>query len=429
MPGQLRPWAYMLLCLLVLLLIGCQQPDNSNNSTSALIETPEVLYLETLALFDERRPGFGLDTGVSDTPHEYPMAYALYASAEARRFLTTRDPAAFENAIRAAEWLIDHRDLAGNGDVGWGLPWPWDAFGDGTTNPPHTVYTITTALVIEALLDVFDACRCAQVANKEQICSHLIGTALQAADTFLEGHFDYYENSDEVVFWYSHSPEDSYHVLNVTSMFVGELQRLSRYVESREKRIVLELMADRGARYILNRTNIDEKGNPFWYYLGDKRPSNAFVRPNDLVHESYLVYGLANYAIYGGRLATRIDLFKLLLSLNRFLDDENRAYEFPRNWNPSPDREELRHRPARLWGVGYALFVSAYIEDYLGLNPSLSVRLLYALRPYWSGQGWSFRPGETSPFYPRQVAHVLVGLSSLLFPTVKAPECGEGDRK
>ena len=423
-----RLWLCIMLCLSTNFLVGCQQRDSS---TPALTEKAswEALYLETLALFDERRPGFGLDTYVSDAPHDYSMAYALYASAEARRFLATRDPVAFENAIRAAEWLIDHRAQAGDGDVGWGLPWPWDAFGDSTTNPAHTVYGITTALGIEALLDVFDACGCAQTANKGQICAHLVETAIQAAETFLDGCFDYYEDSDELVFWYSHLPEDSYHVLNVTSMLVGQLQRLSRYVESQEKRTVLELTAERGARYILNRMNVDEQGNPYWHYLGDRRPPDALVRPNDLVHESYTIHGLVNYAIYGGRLATRIDLFRLLLSLNRFLNDDNRAYEFPRNWDPGPDGEELRHQPARLWGVGYALFVSAYIEDYLGLSPSLSARFLYALRPYWSGQGWSFRPGEASLFYPRQVAHVLAGLSSLLFPTVKAPECGEGDWK
>lgn len=66
MPGQLGAVVYMLLCFLIVLLTGCQQSDNS---TSALIETPEALYLKTLAFFNEHCPRFGLHTCVFDTPY------------------------------------------------------------------------------------------------------------------------------------------------------------------------------------------------------------------------------------------------------------------------------------------------------------------------------------------------------------------------
>ena len=49
--------------------------------------------------------------------------------------------------------LLDWPDKHPSEKFGWGLPFAWDAFGDGTENNPNTVYSISTGLVIKALLD------------------------------------------------------------------------------------------------------------------------------------------------------------------------------------------------------------------------------------------------------------------------------------
>ena len=49
--------------------------------------------------------------------------------------------------------LLDWPNKYPSGKFGWGLPFAWDAFGDGTQNEPNTVYSISTGLVIKALLD------------------------------------------------------------------------------------------------------------------------------------------------------------------------------------------------------------------------------------------------------------------------------------
>jgi len=373
------------------------------------------LYIRTLALFKEDRPGYGIDTGAEETAYDHPMAYALYASAEARRFLVTRDIFALENANRAANWLRNHGALAETGDIGWGLPYAWDAFSEGTINPPNTVYTITTALGIMALLDTYEACRVAST-KEELSCEDFLDIAIQAARTFLNGHFDQI-SSDEIVFWYSSLEQDSYHVLNVSSMFAGQLQRLAQYISSPNERTVFEEFADRAIQYVLHRMIVDEQGNCYWHYFGDKKPHNVANRSNDLVHEAYTIFGITEYVAYGGRLAESVDLGLLLESLKLFLGVDDVIYEFPKCWDFGPGKAEVRYRPARLWGVGFALFVASYIEQLLGYDRRISSALFQGLLKYWTNGKWNLTPNRKSPIYPRQIAHVLLGLSAWFFPT------------
>src|SRR5690606_12000299 len=96
---------------------------------------------------------------VRSTPEhvmDHPMAYAFFASAEAHRYSRTQDRASLARAGAAAEWLVQNADLDGDGATAWGLPFAWDAFGDGSENPEHNAYTITTAVAVQALLDVYE---------------------------------------------------------------------------------------------------------------------------------------------------------------------------------------------------------------------------------------------------------------------------------
>ena len=69
------------------------------------------------------------------------MTYGLVASAAAAAGDDT-------TADMAADWLIDDMDSGG-----WGTAWTWDPFGDGSTTPADTPYSVTTAIAIQGLLD------------------------------------------------------------------------------------------------------------------------------------------------------------------------------------------------------------------------------------------------------------------------------------
>ena len=87
------------------------------------------------------------------------LAYQADALARAARAVAASDPARSQRytsvAITIANYLVRHDALAPNGQLGWGRPDAWDAFGDGTVNPAHQVYAFQTALVSWALLDVY----------------------------------------------------------------------------------------------------------------------------------------------------------------------------------------------------------------------------------------------------------------------------------
>lgn len=305
-------------------------------------------YTQLLGMFDAERPGYGLDAYTPDEAMDQAMAYALFASAEANR-------GALESAKRAAGWLIANRPGGG-----WGLPFAWDAFSDGSENPANTVYTITTALGVQGLLDVYDA-------TGEAVYRD---TAKEAMDTLLGAMTDDY-------FWYSVRPEDDYPVYNVNGMMLGQLQRLG-----------MSDLADEVLAFVLSGALRDEAGHVYWPYSADN------ARPNDLVHESYTMQGLVDYVRFGGR--REVDLLALYDSLERFIG--------PKGVRELPGGEAR----ARLWGIGAALSTAVLLERELGLEPDLSRRFAEAAFEHYDL--------DEEPFYPRQAAHVLQGLSLVAFP-------------
>jgi hypothetical protein len=87
------------------------------------------------------------------------LAYQADALARSARLFATSDPARARRystlAAHIADYLVQHDTLERGGQIGWGLPAAWDAFGNGTVNPPYQVYAFQTALVSWALLDTY----------------------------------------------------------------------------------------------------------------------------------------------------------------------------------------------------------------------------------------------------------------------------------
>jgi len=393
----------LLLCVSFLLsIVGCKRSSGTGKTQPYF----HKLYMDTLQRFDQAHPGFGLDVLFTAQKAHHPKAYALFASAEVLRFRATGDPKALDNALRAARWLVENSDLDEDGEVGWGFPFPWDAGGDGSVNPAHTEYTIDTAVVIQALLDVYDV---GQQANLNTDLSELLVTAVRAAETFTKGRYD--EDGSGIVFWYSTALEDSYHVINVSAMMAAVLQRLSHY-NIREFELFAQL-ADRGIQYVLAHA-LEKDGIPYWLYFGDKWPATLQEnRPNDLQHEAYIVQSLLDYKRYSGKFGDLIDPAKLLASLQRFVGPD-KIYELPLGYPYSETLRSASKDWARLWGVGYALHVARQLETWIGGSCGLSARLAEALvSAYYRNGLWFLRPDSDQVIsYPRQLAFVLLGLGS-----------------
>lgn len=367
-------------------------------------------YADTLALFSPEAPGYGADVSCTSELHDQPKAYCLYASAEARRFAATREPTALGNAMRAADWLVENADLDNDGVIGWGLPFAWDAGADGSLNSANTEYAIETAMGIQALLDVRDVLD--PVAYRERRSAY-IGTSLAAAQTYAAAHT--IRVADGIVFRYSSENADSYHVLNVTAMIAGQLQRLSRCVPAREAE-QLETLSDAAIAYIAARA-VTTDGVPFWLYYGAELPASRQDNnlPNDMQHESYILQGILDYQLNEGHLGVLFSPHVLLANLQRFLTAKKvvlfpRGYEYPLNLANTLDRWP------ELWRIAYALHVAVRLEEALGLNAgAVSSTLAANLLDAYRGRNgdWLYSPDDPRPCsYPRQLAFVLLGLSS-----------------
>lgn len=342
----------------------------------ACAPTPSNDYDRLANRFDAKAPGRGLDSYAPSVSSDHAMAYGLIASADARWHARTGDARALERAKRAATWLVENRDVDGDGLVGWGLSFTWDAFADGTTNPIGWPYTITTALGVQGLLDVHEVTRDPQ----------LLAVALEATRAMLDHSL--VRAGDEAWFQYSPAEHDAHPVFNVSSMMLGQLQRLA-VVEP-----ALAEAADLVAAHLLRAQLVDGEGRVFWMYSAPGAPSDD--RENDLVHVAYIVQGLADYARFGG--AIEVDVLALYESLGAFLMPDGGVSEMP-----------FGEAPARDWGVGAALYAVALMEQELGVDGGLSAHFYRAAAAYGP-------PKER--FYPRQAAHVLLGLAM----TTEAPE-------
>lgn len=374
------------------------------------------VYTNTLNLFNKTSPGYGFVVEAENKGELHcPVAYALFASAEAHRFRITNEKSALNNAINAALWLAENPDLDNDGEVGWGVPYAWDPGNIGYNNPEHTVCAVPTALGIQALLDTYEV---GINSERSREVFRFLGSAVEAAKTFINGRFDI--NKDGLIFWFSKYQRDSYHVINASALLTGQLQRLSNCLDTSFSYELSEL-ATLSVKYIQYHLKFQD-GYPYWMYFGGKLPWSSVKRkknnkPNDLVHEMFILQGLLDYKNYGGRWSHTIDDGRLISGIAKYVYLD-KVCEFPYQYA----HEKSRERWARLWGVGHALYLTSRWESFLNYNLSKSIsrRLVeILLRNYYSDgtRQWIIRPGDNrkSVFYPRHVAHALLGLSYYVF--------------
>lgn len=291
--------------------------------------------------------GCGYDPRDQERKRHYPMAHALIISSESNRYLYTHNRTALEQVIQNTDWLVENKDINKNGIVGWGLPFAWDAFGDGSKNPSHTEYIITTALSVQGLLDAIDTIDKSNIITKfiyRNKRNLYLKVAQAAIDSFIENKF-YTENPEGTIFfWCSSQKSDAKFVTNCHSMFIGVFQRISTYSIEEKKKIYQDL-ADKGVKYLLKAKKEKNSGWYWIYYPESKNP-----REDDGVHAAYTADGLLMYKKCNGRLSPEIDEQKILNGLKLYIKDDKVLEMFSR-----PERVP------RSWDLGYFLYVvSAY---------------------------------------------------------------------
>lgn len=283
-------------------------------------------------------PGYGPEPFDGGSYH-VPRAYALAAMAY------TRD-GMIDEAKRAADWLAGNADLNEDGLDGWGYAFAADAFSDGTINPPHTVYGITTAVAALALMDVYEA------TNETRY--------LDAAVSALA---DYARFSKGGVFEYSASGYDATPVYNVTAMMMGALARAARLAGREDFRRI----AEKSYVYLMGIAH--EDGDALWWGYGDHSPGRQ-----DLKHAAYMATGLIEYQAPAGIVAKAV----------------NELRNFYRNgeWSNWADRD---NQAAEVIGLSETLASACRVGD-----PVLEASVRSALPDYLKGRFYVNLPNETN---------------------------------
>jgi hypothetical protein len=376
-----------------------QRPEEVDRIRKAAAQS----YEQLLAKYPEDSQGLGSDSHFPTAEHQ-PMTYGLVLSSEALRFGQTGSDESRRRAGKAMQWLLDNSDMDGDGKPGWGLPQAWDAFQDGTTNPKNHPYTITTALVLNGMLDALAQTSLWSALERERIRKLAAQVVLRwCREAWSEGYGGGF-------FWYSPSPDDELFAVNSPSMFLGSIMRLLREqpegLSVEERRLILA-RADDQARSIVATVEL-RKGMPFWNYmpLPNFRDSQ---QPNDLVHHVYTLWGIETYRECGGQVPlpwTRADVQR---SLDCFWAD-GRIRHFPQDVEYSQDQAALKERPAVLWSAGALLVAYARWG-----HPNEAATALAAIdRDYGPVPHLRLTPAPAEPsskFYPRQASHVLWGLA------------------
>lgn len=274
-----------------------------------------------MSRFDSDHPGRGTDAHTGDLVLDHAMAYALYASSAK---LLGMDAA----AEHACKW-IEHNAKKASGAVGWGLPFEWDAFADGAPNPIDTVYGITTALSVKALVD----CSPEGTVSK---------TAVEALDYYLRFSS---KTEDGLFFWYSDQQDDAKSVFNVTSMLAAQYARVGVLLGRQDF-----LQAARAAASDLLANRHSGQNGYFWHYAAGES------RPNDAVHASYVVQGAIELERW---LGIDFDLKHCFKYLRKFFRS-GVTFQYVKYHDLPPKTLKARARP---WGVGMLLYTACESGD------------------------------------------------------------------
>ncbi|MBL8330618.1 MAG: hypothetical protein JNJ71_17405, partial [Rubrivivax sp.] len=313
-------------------MLGCSpraaEPDLRALATAAASEIHAAL--------PPQRPGFGITDYPGNAAGDVPKSYAMVLLAELERRGRAWRAGETDLTRVAGEWLLANADNNGDGVIGWGLPVAWDAYDDGSTNPAHTEYTITTAIVVDALLTWAE--RDAR-APRERI--------REVVHAAVRPYLDPGIASPSGMAPYSLATADRrYDTFNPAAYLAGQIQRASLRVFDPGERERYLAAADATMHALLRHRQLAPvSGHWYWNY------SVQQALPNDLPHAGYMIAGVRAYMEHGGRLADRFDWYAVLHHLEDFRGDAGEVRAFP-NF-----RKGLK-LAARSYDLGFALHLA-----------------------------------------------------------------------
>jgi hypothetical protein len=399
----MRSHGYCGILLAITVLVGGRATSAELPKTD--IKELTAAYETLLAVFPEDNQGLG-DDYYQSAHAEQPMTYGFVLSAEAIHLKHAPNDESRRRVRKAVQWLLDNRDLDGDGKPGWGLPQAWDAWGDDTTNPPNQPYTITTAIVLNGLLDALQVPDFWTAAERNEI-RDVIGKVVTrwCNEVWSKGYGGGY-------FWYSPRKVDDVFGINATVMFLGSLVRVLHeqpdLLTPEEKRLAQD-RADELAKATVA-TLEPRAGMPFWRYAPlPNRVNITFT--NDLVHQVYILLGIEVYRDLGGKVHLPWTRAQAIQSIDCYWKDGIMC-QFPQD--PGAKDEEPSVSTARLWSAGMMLaFYAKWGTDEQVVKTFKAIDKAHGPWPKLRWESKESRAKEA--YYPRDTAHLLYGMAIYCF--------------
>ncbi|MEZ5482021.1 MAG: hypothetical protein R3E73_07505 [Porticoccaceae bacterium] len=345
--------------------------SNSNKESVALVSGGELTdkELEEKILshlkklyqrFSPAKPGFGLTDYSKNDQEDIPKAYAKILMAELTRGSISSLSELNDIGVNAGYWLLNNSDLNADGVQGWGVPIAWDAYGDGSINAAHTEYTITTAIVLDALIEWYLA---PVSAPKTQVMQQI----LDAVEPYLNSAV---LSSSGLLPYSLRDVDRKYNTFNPAAYLAGQLQRLSLLVKDVELSERLSSVADMTMLALYQNHLINgETGSWYWYYSIEEHV------PNDLPHASYIIDGINTYIENSGRYSDKFDIGQIRSHLHEFVDGSR-----VRVW---PLFRKDVAMSARSYDLGMALYLTCSYPEL----KNLSKKYIAAVDGYLSESG------------------------------------------
>lgn len=314
--------------------------------------------------------GYGLETNGESLIH-IPMSYGTIAMAAAIH-------GDVQTARHAADWLC--LNSTSSCKMGWGLNWAWDAFSNGVTNPPDSLYGVTVAICVDGLLRTYEL-----TGEKRYLA---IGA--QALEDYACQHST---QDDGIYFHYSdQSADQGYRVANITAMLMAQYAAVGSAIDS-DRFIDFCHRAYRG----LMSEAIHVGHSMHWLYSSNSRKP----RHNDLIHACFIVYGLHRYFQAIGYNAEDRHILAQAIQYVKSFVKEGIVCEVH-----CTEKEACETSRARSWAVGMLLFLCKQ----LGEN-DLAYQVQTVIGEYEFAPGkFSYRFGNRL-HSPRSVAFLLLGVA------------------
>ena len=346
---------------------------------------------ELLALrsnLDPTHPGRGILDYPGRPIADVPKAYGAVLKAEIMLARRNRQPLSELGRV-AGDYLLKQSDERRDGFAGWGVPAAWDAYGDGSVNPKDTKYTISTAVVTDALLDWAEADSSAPRDEIYQLVAAALTPYLYPSIRSPAGLFPYSLESADL----------KYDTFNPAGYLAGAMQRFAALDAEKVRAAAFKAAADRTVAALIANKKIAKSGAWYWQYSVTENV------PNDLAHAGYIMRGLRLYVESGGTLGKDIDVASVEKHLQDFIGPESgHVFAWP------IFRTDVKMR-ARSYDLGFGLYLACTQGDV-----DLQKKMLRSEPAYRNAEGRYLKyppvPGQPDDIINEYEAYLYLALAA-----------------